>query len=161
MKFFFRLKSISNDKLQEIFARSGSGEVANAFAEKLGKLNFDITKGYMNGAIDLTFKHGGKFYILDWKTTTCGKSLSDYTDAALKESMMDHHYILQYHIYAAALHLYLQARIADYSYDTHFGGAVYAYVRGINSESSNGFFFDRPPEALIKAICNELIGEEN
>ena len=160
MNFFFRLKSISNGKLQTIFERPNSGEMANAFAEKLGKLNFDITKGYMNGAIDLTFQHQGKFYILDWKTTSCGKLLSDYTDEALVESMMDHHYILQYHIYAAALHLYLKKRVPNYSYASHFGGAIYAYVRGVNENNNNGFFYDCPPEALIESICKELIGEE-
>jgi len=162
MKFYFRVGSISNELLSNVFKREGHGAVAREFAEQLSVLDFNLTNGFMNGAIDLIFKHNDKFYILDWKTTSCGKNLRDYSMENITESMFDHHYILQYHIYTAALHLYLKKRLPDYDYDRDFGGSIYAYLRGIVPEfPDNGFFFDKPPKSLIEAICTEIIGEGN
>lgn len=161
LKFYFRLKELSPGRLAEIFTRDGHGELARAFAQQLSHLKFDLKQGAITGAIDLTFQHADRFYILDWKTTTCGTDLAnDYTPERLKQSMMDHHYILQYHIYVAAIHLYLSQRLADYDYDRDFGGIIYAYLRGISPEfPENGFFTERPPKALIETICEEVIGE--
>ena len=160
MTFYFRIKRISNAFLAELFKRPGHGAVARRFADQLAGLEFSLTNGFMNGAVDLIFKHEGRFYILDWKTTSCGGHLHDYTIGNITESMYEHHYILQYHIYTAALHLYLKKRLPGYEYERDFGGVIYAYLRGIVPQyEDNGFFFDKPPKALIEAICFELIGE--
>ena len=64
--------------------------------------------------------------------------------------MSHHHYVLQYHIYAVALHRYVDARIPDYEYESNFGGAIYGFLRGIDGD--NGWFVDRPTSDLIDAL---------
>ena len=69
--------------------------------------------------------------------------------------MADHHYFLQYHLYAAALHRYLEKRQRGYDFDTHFGGVYYLFVRGMTGETETrdlGVFHDRPTKALVTAL---------
>jgi exodeoxyribonuclease V beta subunit len=49
------------------------------------------------------------------------------------------------------LHRQLKARLADYDYDQHMGGAVYLFVRGSRA-ASQGAWFTRPPRALIESL---------
>ncbi|HBO37432.1 MAG TPA: exodeoxyribonuclease V subunit beta, partial [Pasteurellaceae bacterium] len=46
-----------------------------------------------------------------------------------------------------------QNRLPDYQYDSHFGGVIYAFMRGMNGrDAKQGVFFTKPSEALIKAL---------
>ncbi|MDQ3204271.1 MAG: hypothetical protein M3Q94_19225, partial [Pseudomonadota bacterium] len=49
------------------------------------------------------------------------------------------------------LHRQLKARLADYDYDRHVGGAVYLFLRGTRSQSQ-GVYFARPPRTLIERL---------
>ncbi|GEM_PF-803204 len=112
-----------------------------------------LTPGLMNGFIDLTFQYNGKVFLLDYKSNHLGMSFDDYRPEALRESILEHYYDLQYHLYALALHRYLRQRIgSDYDYDTHFGGAYYLYLRGIREEGWTGVFYDRPDRGVIEAL---------
>jgi exodeoxyribonuclease V beta subunit len=71
--------------------------------------------------------------------------------------MLDHHYVLQYHLYVLALHRHLTTRVPGYSYERDFGGVWYAFVRGIDGASGTGWWHDRPPSALIEALDLALI----
>ena len=53
-----------------------------------------------------------------------------YTEQAMAQSMLDNRYELQYVLYLFALHRLLKARLADYDYERHMGGAVYLFLRG-------------------------------
>jgi GAF domain-containing protein len=55
-------------------------------------------------------------------------------------------------------HRYLQQRLAGYEYGRDFGGVFYLYVRGMapRYEPGCGVFFDRPVEALIRALSEFL-----
>ncbi|MGV2470081.1 hypothetical protein FO520_23015, partial [Bacillus subtilis] len=69
---------------------------------------------------------------------------------AMAEAMIDHRYDLQYQLYSLALHRFLQHRMPNYDYETHFGGVYYLFLRGIDSANSkNGIFFYRPTLAFI------------
>jgi exodeoxyribonuclease V beta subunit len=50
-----------------------------------------------------------------------------------------------------ALHRQLKARLADYDYDRHMGGALYLFLRGTRA-SSQGAYFTRPPRELIERL---------
>ena len=55
--------------------------------------------------------------------------------------MVEHAYLLQYFIYSLALHRYLTVRLPGYSFDKHFGGGLYLFVRGIDGGTEeNGIF---------------------
>jgi exodeoxyribonuclease V beta subunit len=73
--------------------------------------------------------------------------------------MKEDFYILQYHIYAAALNQYLKVRLPEYSYEKHFGGVFYIFLRGIDPAMGPDFgvYRDRPSTELITELCNKLI----
>lgn len=88
-------------------------------------------KGMMHGFIDLVFQHQGRFYVCDYKSSFLGDDFSHYSAQSMAIHVEDHHYDLQYLIYALALHRYLQQHLADYQPEEHFGGVYYLYLRGM------------------------------
>jgi len=54
-------------------------------------------------------------------------------------------------LYLLALHRQLKARLPDYDYDRHVGGALYVFLRGTESVSK-GAYFTRPPRELIEGL---------
>ena len=71
---------------------------------------------------------------------------------------LDKRYDLQYVLYLLALHRLLKARLPGYDYDQHIGGAVYLFLRGVNS-ASGGAFTDKPPRVLIEQLDALFDGE--
>lgn len=112
-------------------------------------------KGMLKGFMDLVLEHGGRYYVVDYKSNHLGDTLADYAPAALRHAVADHRYELQYTLYLLALHRLLLHRIADYDYDTHIGGAVYLFLRGLDPahpEHGHGVHFEKPPKALIEEL---------
>ncbi len=107
--------------------------------------------GLLKGFIDLVFVHRGKYYVLDYKSNSLGTDDSAYTPEAMARAVADNRYDLQYVLYVLALHRLLKARLPGYDYDTHVGGAVYLFLRGIQADSA-GAYADRPPRALIEQL---------
>jgi exodeoxyribonuclease V beta subunit len=126
-------------------------------------LTFGALEGYLKGFIDLVFEHQGQYFILDWKSNHLGYTAMDYGGAPLARAMADHGYHLQYLLYALALDRYLQLRVPSYRYDTHFGGVLYLFVRGVRptwlrvGDEAPGVFFHRPAAETIRAL-NQLLG---
>src|SRR5699024_11690412 len=114
-------------------------------------------KGFLKGFIDLTFEFNGKFYLLDYKSNYLGDTLGDYDAAALHDEMRFSTYDLQYHIYTIALNRYLQDKLDSYSYEKHFGGVFYLFLRGINAENQNGIYFARPDIKIIQQLDKYLL----
>jgi len=114
-------------------------------------------QGMMNGKIDLLLAHKGQYYVLDWKSNYLGCSLEDYEGDLLYDAMTEHNYHLQYLIYTVAVHKYLQQRMGDeYDYETHFGGVIYVFFRGVRSGSRSGIFTVKPPLELVKQLTQLL-----
>ncbi len=116
-----------------------------------------VPTGFMNGFIDLIFQHGGKFYILDWKSNYLGPFPDDYRPEKLHRAIDEHLYNLQYLIYCVALDRFLRQRLPGYTYETHFGGVYYIFLRGVG-ERDNGIFFERPAPELIRTLAAHLEG---
>lgn len=106
-------------------------------------------EGIMNGKVDLVFRHGGKYWILDWKSNHLGDTAGDYSGDRVREAMADNNYHLQYHIYTLALRRYLSARLPDFDYDRDFGGCIYLFVRGMRVGADTGIFVHKPEAALL------------
>jgi exodeoxyribonuclease V beta subunit len=71
--------------------------------------------------------------------------------------MLRHNYYLQYHLYTLAADLFLEKRVPGYSYQTHFGGVYYLFLRGLDTmDPSRGIFRDRP-DAKTVANLRKLI----
>jgi len=139
-------------RLASVFRRHGHA----AYAERVAQLGFMALEGFLKGYIDLVFEHDRKWYVVDYKTNFLGPAASDYIPNALTNAMAAHHYVLQYHLYAVAVHRHLAARIRDYGYDKHFGGVYYLFLRGMSARfaAGNGIFFDRPQPGLIEELAS-------
>ncbi|MDU8923942.1 exodeoxyribonuclease V subunit beta [Pasteurellaceae bacterium LIM206] len=110
----------------------------------------DEVRGLVRGFIDLVFRHEGRYYILDYKSNFLDASQQSYQAEQLKQAMLHSHYDLQYLLYSVALHRYLRQRDPDYRYESHFGGVIYAFLRGMNGENADyGIYTDVPHAELI------------
>jgi exodeoxyribonuclease V beta subunit len=147
-------------RLAAAFERFAAAELAAAYAPRLRQLQFPDLTGHLRGFIDLVFEHAGRWYLADYKSNHLGDRVEHYAPERLREAMLAHHYVLQYHLYALALHRYLRFRLPDYDYERHFGGALYLFVRGMAPSHPPGWgvYADRPPRALIEALSAALDG---
>jgi exodeoxyribonuclease V beta subunit len=159
MEFYFPVKKISPETLTRLFEFSGLGKPFDGYHQNLEGLTFAPLEGFMKGFIDMVFIHKDRFYIVDWKSNCLGPTRSHYHRNKIHETMKDHHYILQYHLYALALHCHLSMRIPNYSYKKNFGGVFYLFVRGMDpaSNNSNGIYFDQPDEQFMETMRESLM----
>lgn len=100
--------------------------------------------GMVNGFIDLVFEHDGRFWVLDYKSNR----LNQYDAEPLQSALLDKRYDVQSVIYLLALHRLLQHRVPGYDPTRHLGGAVYLFMRGIDTPSA-GVVMQRPTATLI------------
>ncbi|ALM87238.1 exodeoxyribonuclease V subunit beta [Bordetella sp. N] len=107
--------------------------------------------GMLKGFIDLVFEYQGRYYVADYKSNRLGPDDAAYDAKAMTGAILDHRYELQYVLYLLALHRLLRARLPDYDYDRHIGGAVYLFLRGSHAPGG-GVYVDRPARALIEAL---------
>ncbi len=148
MEFYLPLELLQIDELKQILFKHLPRE-DQRLRDAVNTLRFEQVEGYLKGFIDLIFEHKGRFYIADYKSN----SLHDYAPENLTPTMADSHYYLQYLLYSVAVHRYLKKRVADYSWDTHMGGAYYLFIRGMAKDNKNGgVYFDKPNLALIEAL---------
>ncbi len=89
--------------------------------------------GMLKGFIDLTFRHGDRYYVADYKSNYLGADERAYTAEAMRQAMLEHRYDLQAVLYTLALHRLLQARLPDYDFDRHIGGGLYLFLRGLSA----------------------------
>jgi exodeoxyribonuclease V beta subunit len=151
MEFFFPLQLVTAAGAARIF--SDLNVQSKSLQALAGMLNFREQQGVLLGFVDLVFSHGGRYYIIDWKSNHLGDSAQEYSQERMQLEMNRHLYPLQYLLYSVALHRYLKARMPAYSYETHFGGVFYLFVRGVDpAVPDSGVFFDRPAEELVTRL---------
>ncbi|POA53631.1 exodeoxyribonuclease V subunit beta [Pseudomonas sp. FW507-12TSA] len=145
MEFWFASHKVDVLKLDELVRQQTHQGAARVTAEPV------LLNGMFKGFIDLTFEHHGRYYVADYKSNWLGADDAAYTEQAMEQSILDNRYDLQYVLYLLALHRQLKARLADYDYDRHMGGALYLFLRGTHS-ASQGVYFARPPRQLIERL---------
>jgi exodeoxyribonuclease V beta subunit len=112
-------------------------------------------RGLLTGSVDFVCAHDGRFYIIDWKSNTVGKSASDYLPGALARSIEDQRYHLQFSIYCLALDAHLRRCLGDrWDFARDFGGVYYIYLRGFGFDPAgpNGAFYHRPSPAFLDSL---------
>jgi len=155
LEFLFPLPGARLGALDVILA--GHAQYARAPGE-LARRRHEVA-GLMTGFIDLVLRRNGRYYVVDYKTNLLGATAADYAPARLATAVRAHDYDLQYLIYLVALQRFLRARLgSDYAYDTHIGGAIYLFVRGLGSGEGHGIHVDLPPRVLIDAIDAWCVG---
>ena len=159
LEFCFPIPHLSSAALNDFFKDHGMRAAGATF--EMERLTFHPVSGFLKGFIDVAFQCDGRFYFADWKSNWLGNSPSDYEPAALHEEMQAQQYHLQLLIYTVALHKYLSTRVADYRYDTHFGGAFYVFLRGLDPENPElGIYRSRPAHKLVQALSALLSGKK-
>mgnify|MGYP006323853325 FL=1 len=152
MEFWFASHKVDVLKLDELVRQYTHNGVARVAAEPV------MLNGMFKGFIDLTFEHDGRYYVADYKSNWLGVDDTAYTGQAMEQSILDNRYDLQYVLYLLALHRQLKARLADYDYDRHVGGALYLFLRGTRAPSQ-GVYFARPPKELIERLDRMFQGK--
>lgn len=107
----------------------------------LSEMHFVYTlpnKIFMKGIIDLLFKSGEQYFILDWKSHYLGGHEDAYTKENMHKIMEVNNYFLQAAIYAKALKKYL-SYIDPRPFSECFGGVIYIFLRGVSS-STHGIY---------------------
>ena len=106
-------------------------------------------RGMLMGFADLVFEHGGRFWVLDYKSNHLGPTDADYDADALEAAMAQHRYDVQAALYLLALHRLLRNRLGE-SYDParQLGGAVFLFLRGFRGPRE-GVYHLVPPPALL------------
>ncbi len=159
LEFFFPLKRITAPELAEVLVKHGVIPTGTDPAVALQALDFAPVKGMLMGFMDMVFEARGRFWLLDWKSNHLGNSVEEYRREQLDKAMTDNLYHLQYLLYTVALDRFLSLRVPGYRYETHFGGAIYVFLRGVSAERGEafGFYRDLPSVALIRELRELLV----
>ena len=145
MEFWFASHRVDVQRLDRLVAQY-THQGASRQAAQAATLN-----GMFKGFIDLAFEHEGRYYVADYKSNWLGPDDLAYSQSAMESAILEHRYDLQYVLYLLALHRQLRARLPDYDYDRHVGGAVYIFLRGAHSVTQ-GVYFAKPPRELIEEL---------
>jgi len=154
LKFSLPASHVTHVALRKLLAQHGHAMPA---------LNFAELHGYLSGAIDLVVEAAERYWVIDWKSNFLGATAAQYGTVALEGAMGQHHYHLQYLLYTAALHRYLQQRLPEYAYDKHFGGVLYLFVRGVRpgwigqDGRAAGVYSVRPDKRLIEDLSTLMV----
>ena len=156
LEFYLPVRRLSKRILADIFG--GRNSVPRGFPQMLEELRLDETRGFLRGFIDLVFASGGKYYLLDWKSNRLGPDIEHYGQESMEDAMVRNYYVLQYHLYTAALHTYLQKRLGGYSYREHFGGVIYVFLRGVDPAKGPeyGVYRSMPEWEVIRDLSARL-----
>ncbi|SFX63692.1 exodeoxyribonuclease V subunit beta [Marinospirillum alkaliphilum] len=150
MEFLFEAHQVNAARLDRLVCSQTLDAAVRPQASSEQQLN-----GLLKGFIDLVIEHQGRYYVIDWKSNRLD---AGYSPAALREAILHKRYDLQYVLYLLALHRQLKARLPDYDYDRHLGGAIYVFLRG-DPAQGDGLFMDRPPKSLIESLDRLFRGE--
>ncbi|MBI6897146.1 exodeoxyribonuclease V subunit beta [Pseudomonas putida] len=153
MEFWFASHQVDAVRLDHLVARHTHAGMTRAAAQPT------VLNGMFKGFIDLAFELDGRYYVADYKSNWLGPDAEAYGALAMEQAILEHRYDLQYVLYLLALHRQLRARLPDYDYDRHVGGAVFIFLRGVTS-AGHGLYHARPPRALIEQLDAMFRGEQ-
>lgn len=145
MEFWFASHKVDVGRLDQLVCEYTHQGFARLAAQPA------LLNGMFKGFIDLAFEHDGRYYVADYKSNWLGPDDQAYSELAMEGAILSHRYDLQYVLYLLALHRQLRARLPGYDYDRHVGGALFIFLRGVDS-ASRGLYFAKPPRELIEQL---------
>ncbi|GJF10044.1 RecBCD enzyme subunit RecB [Mycolicibacterium cyprinidarum] len=124
-------------------------------------------RGYLTGSVDVVLRINGRYLVVDYKTNWLGTdgplTTADYQQPRLVEAMLHSDYPLQALLYSVVLHRFLRWRQPGYDPESHLGGVLYLFLRGMCGPDTPridghpaGVFSWRPPAALVAAVSDVL-----
>jgi exodeoxyribonuclease V beta subunit len=156
MEFYFPVDQVDVAKLESIIQSWGQRVGLDYQPTQYRACGID---GYLTGSVDLFFTQDGRYTLLDWKTNrplrNHAKLQRSYDRAGMHEHMSHGRYYLQALIYSVATSAYLRQRLgARFDWETHIGGFVYCYVRGVGE--GTGWLHESFNEAEVLAAAEAL-----
>ena len=149
LEFHLALRGATTHAFLELLHRHGVALERNDFGV------WTQLSGLMNGKIDLTYRHDGRVYVMDYKSN----DLSAYDAAALSHTMAASEYDLQALLYTLAVHRWMRLRVgSSYDYDRDFGGVRYVFCRGLDAaDPERGVYVPRFARELVEAVDALLV----
>jgi ATP-dependent exoDNAse (exonuclease V) beta subunit len=141
----FNLKLL-NLYLHQLSQQNGSNEQWLKIPEE--SPSSKLVTGFLTGVIDLFFEHGGKYYVLDYKSNFISFSAEDYSRGNMENVIIQNRYDLQFLIYTLASWRFLKSRIKEFDFEKNFGGVLYLFVRGLadncrdKPSETGAYYFD-------------------
>ena len=106
------------------------------------------------------------YSVLDWKSDSLNDSdLISYSDSKSLKKHTDNHYSIQRVLYSYCLikwlnKMYNEASLEE-TFNKHFGGVYYVYIRGCNKDTGNGIYAQTWASfADLKKAYQEIIKAE-
>lgn len=161
MRFLFPVHpdGVPAKRLAALLAEFSTPEKPYALPERFG--GDLLPHALLNGAIDLIFRHGGKYYILDWKSNRIDGRAAGFGPEGLAGEMRRNSYCLQYLLYTVALDRHLRRIVPGYDYETMFGGVFYCFLRGVDAaDPARGVYRDLKPDARLIAELARILPED-
>ena len=156
MEFYFPVRQVDLSALEDILQR-WADRVGLAYAPAHYRPR--EIDGYLTGSVDLFFTQGQRYFILDWKTNRPLRGhaplRSGYDRAGMHAHMEHGRYYLQALIYSVAASAYLRHILGEqFDWETHMGGFVYCFVRGLGE--SSGWHHEAFSEAEVLEASQAL-----
>ena len=112
------------------------------------EFNFNLKderlRNFCNGFIDLLFRRGEYYSIIDWKSDRTNDDFPSYAEKDSLKSHTDSSYSIQRTLYSYCLIQWLKPAYPDLSeeeiFQEHFGGIYYVYIRGCLTGTGNGIY---------------------
>jgi len=158
LEFFFPLRFIETKKIASLLRRWEGSCGDGRLSSLADRLAFTPVRGMLRGFLDMVFRHGGRYYLVDWKSNHLGNRMEDYGRDSLESEIERKLYRLQYLLYTVALNRFLAARDPAYRYDACFGGVLYLFLRGVDpAHPGSGIYHDLPPAGLVEELTAALV----
>ncbi|GAB0058156.1 RecBCD enzyme subunit RecB [Candidatus Magnetaquicoccaceae bacterium FCR-1] len=114
-------------------------------------------QGMLKGFMDLVFEHGGRYYLIDYKSTWLGPDDAACTPEAMRAAILHARHDLQGVLYLYALHRLLSVRLVDYDPARHLGGALFLFLRGLDTPARGIWRLEATPAML--AVLDGWFGQ--
>ncbi len=134
-----------NNKTGNTFKLSSISE-----CDKLAEVEFNYKHGekelinYFNGFIDLTFRRGNVYSVIDWKSDSLNdEDFESYSNYESLKGHTDKLYSIQRVLYAHILIDWLASRLnksKEAVFNENFGGVYYVFMKGCYKDTPNGIY---------------------
>lgn len=160
LEFNFALDKVSIHRLRQRCAELGEPDLVPRKTRTIS--------GLMNGKVDLIFRDGSAFHVLDYKGNRIARgekpALEHYSPESLDKVMQDVGYRFQALLYVIAVERYLKERLGDnYRRHLHLGDCWYVFIRATGLDLPDGraagVWRYRFPDPLLDAVQEVFAAE--
>lgn len=158
---------INGNNIKEEYFSLKEIEIKNKKAEVEFNFNFldQRLRNYCNGFIDLIFRRGEYYSIIDWKSDTLNEDFTSYFSLGELKKHCDSSYSIQRVLYSYCLIKFLKQIYPSLSeeeiFTKHFGGIYYVFLRGTNKDTSNGIYaHSYKSYSELKQMMDEILSDK-